>query len=67
KINQQTSSGLILDLREAATSSGSPQRDLTAYVSHKLTSEAKIQGYVGKGFSDGSADWGGGAMVTVGF
>ncbi|HLA74483.1 MAG TPA: hypothetical protein VJM76_01040, partial [Gammaproteobacteria bacterium] len=47
KINQQTSSGLILDLREAATSSGSPQRDLTAYVSHKLTSEAKIQGYVG--------------------
>ncbi|MEW6353523.1 MAG: hypothetical protein AB1469_04395 [Pseudomonadota bacterium] len=67
KINAQTSSGLIWDLREASTGGSSPQNEATVYVSHKFDSKTKVQGYAVKGFTDGSPDWGAGAMVTFGF
>ena len=67
KFTQQTSGGLILDLRQKATPTGSEQRELTAYVSHRINKSWKSQGYVVKGFTDGSPDWGVGAMVSYGF
>lgn len=67
KFTQQTSGGLILDLREKASASGAPQRELTAFVSHKIDKAWKTQGYLVQGFADGSPDWGAGAMVTYGF
>lgn len=67
KYTEQTSSGLILDLRQKASPTGSEQRELTAYVSHKINKSWKSQAYVVKGFTDGSPDWGVGAMATYGF
>lgn len=67
KFTQQTSGGLILDLRQKPSTTGSEQRELTAFISHKINKAWKSQGYVVKGFADGSPDWGAGAMVTYGF
>jgi len=67
KFSQQTSGGLILDLRQKAFASGAPQRELTAFVTHKLNQTWKAQSYVVKGFADGSPDWGAGAMLTRAF
>ena len=67
KFTPQTSGGLILDLREKAFATGAPQRELTAFVTHKLDTNWKTQAYLVKGFADGSPDWGGGAMLTRAF
>lgn len=67
KIDPQTSGGLILDLRQKASATGSPQRELTAYLSHKYSKTWKVQGYVVKGFADGSPDWEGGAVVAYNY
>ncbi|MHB1231787.1 MAG: hypothetical protein ACYCZQ_04275 [Burkholderiales bacterium] len=67
KFSQQTSGGLILDLRQKAFASGAPQRELTAFVTHKLNQTWKAQSYIVKGFADGSPDWGAGAMLTRAF
>ena len=67
KFTQDTSAGMILDLRQKAFASGAPQRELTAFVSHKLDKSWKAQAYVVKGFTDGSPDLGGGAVITRAF
>lgn len=67
KYNQETSAGLILDLREKASATGFAQRELTAYVSRKLGKTWKAQAYAVKGFTNGSPDWGTGAMLTAAF
>jgi hypothetical protein len=67
KYNQQTSAGLILDLRQKASATGASQRELTAFVSHKINKTWKAQGYLVHGFADGSPDWGAGAMVSYFF
>jgi len=67
RYSQETSAGLILDLREKASATGDAQRELTAYVSHKLGKTWKAQAYAVKGFSNGSPDWGAGAMFTAVF
>lgn len=67
KLSDQTSAGLMLDLREKATATGDPQREVTAYVSRKLDKQWKAQAYAVKGFADGSPDWGLGAMLTYAF
>ena len=65
--SRETSAGLILNLQQKASATGSAQRELTAYVSHKLGKTWKAQAYAVKGFSDGSPDWGAGAMFTAAF
>ena len=67
KFSQETSAGLILDLREKVSATSFAQQELTVYVSHKLGKTWKAQAYALKGFSDGSPDWGAGAMFTVAF
>jgi hypothetical protein len=67
KVSSATSAGAIMDLRERSTPTGSPRRELTGFVTHKLDRNWKLQGYAVKGFSDGSPAWGAGAMVTYSF
>ncbi|MEJ2381511.1 MAG: hypothetical protein P8076_10080 [Gammaproteobacteria bacterium] len=67
RFSRVTSGGLILDLRERSSAAGSPHRELTAFVSRKLTPDWKLQGYVVKGFADGSPDWGVGAMISCAY
>ena len=65
--SQETSAGLILNLQEKAFPTGFPQQELIAYVSHKLGKTWKAQAYAVKGFSNGSPDWGAGAMFSAAF
>ncbi|HUW27522.1 MAG TPA: hypothetical protein VMV97_02825 [Sulfuriferula sp.] len=64
KISQQTSGGLILNLRQKVTSTGASQSDVTAFISHKINQDWKTQIYAVDGFSNASPDWGAGAMLT---
>ena len=64
KFTPATSGGLIFDLREKASTSGAPQRELTAFIAHKLDQSWKAQAYAVKGFTDGSPNWGAGATIT---
>lgn len=67
KLSSSTSTGLILDVRERSTPTGDPRRELTAFMTHKLDSNRKVQAYLVKGFSDGSPDWGVGATISIAF
>lgn len=64
KLTPQTTGGLMLDLRQKSSAAGAPHRDVTAFVSHKLGAQWKLQGYVIKGFANGSPDWETGAMIA---
>lgn len=64
KIAPQASAGLIYDYRPAITTNGSAISEMTAFVNYKMTSSWKAQGYLVKGFSDGSPDYGVGALVS---
>ena len=59
--------GAIFDASEAPSPVSGSQRELTAYVTQQLTERWKVQGYAVKGLANGSPDWGGGALVTLGF
>lgn len=57
KLGGATSVGLALDLRQKSSDTGAPQREASLFVSHRLDNKRKLQGYVVKGFADGSPDW----------
>lgn len=67
KFNQTTSTGFMVDVRQATQDTSTASRELTVFLSHKLNAQYKLQSYVTRGFSDASADWGGGAMLAVTF
>lgn len=67
KLTATTSIGTAYDYRQPVLAGNSPVSELSAFVSHKLTPTTKIQGYVVRGFSDSSPDWGGGIMLGFGF
>lgn len=67
KLSPSWSAGIMYDWRSASSSAGSAQRDASVYGVYKLTPAWKLQAYVSHGFSEASADWGGGMMVTHGF
>ncbi|MDO9227246.1 MAG: hypothetical protein Q8M09_13600 [Pseudomonadota bacterium] len=56
--------GLMWDSRQASTTTGVASNEATAYWVHKFSGGMKLQTYAVKGFSDGSADWGLGAMLS---
>jgi isopentenyl phosphate kinase len=64
KLSDSTSAGLMLDVANSPSASSSNQRDVTAYISQKISSSIKVQADILKGFSDGSPDYGFGAMIT---
>ncbi len=55
--------GAVYDWREKVSASGSEMSEVSAFVSVKLDAQWKLQGYAVHGFSDASADWGGGVLV----
>lgn len=65
QLNGDTSFGLIYDVREASVSSRDNLSEATAYVSYKFPNNYKLLGYLVKGFSDGSADYGIGMSISV--
>lgn len=67
QFTKQTSGGVDMGLAQNPSATGARQQELTAYVSHKIGKNLKAQGYVLKGFSDGSPDNGVGAAVFYGF
>ena len=67
KLNPTTSIGAIYDYRPKITEAGSEISEVLGFVSHKLSDQWKMQGYLVNGFSDGSPDYGGGAMLSYSF
>lgn len=56
--------GLMWDSRQASSATGVSSNEATAYWVHKFGGGMKLQAYAVKGFSNGSADWGLGAMFS---
>lgn len=67
KIASPTTVGLSYDYRQRVVNGGSHISEITAFVTHKLTTATKLQGYAIKGLSDGSPDWGAGLLIGTGF
>ncbi len=64
KFSRSDSAGVMFDARQASSASSVGSRELTAYWVHKFTPETKCQLYAVKGFSDASADYGLGLMLS---
>lgn len=64
KVLPSSTVGVVYDYRPAITSNGSAVSEATAFVNYKLTPNWKAQGYLVKGFADGSPDYGIGALVS---
>jgi len=67
RIDGGDSIGVAFDLRQAVNPAPAPQRELTAFWSHRLEGNWRSQLYVLKGFSRGSPDWGGGITAAYVF
>ena len=65
--SDQWSGGGMFDWRAASTATSESARDLTFYAVYKLTPEFKLQGYLSKGFSNASPDYGLGLMATLNY
>jgi hypothetical protein len=59
----ETQVGAAYDFRQRVIEGGPDLGELTVFVTRKLSAHWKIQGYLLKGFTSGSADRGGGAML----
>ena len=67
KLSQPTTVGVAYDSRPRIVDNGSHVSEMTAYVSHKLSPDWKVQAYYVHGFSTGSPDWGLGAVLARSF
>lgn len=63
KLSEVTHAGILADVRRASRPGAEAGRELSAFVSRKLTATTKLQAYLSRGFSDTSADWGAGVML----
>lgn len=66
KLTSDIDSGFSYDWRQSS-SSGTQPRDATIYINFKLPDNMNVQTYAVHGFSDGSADNGGGIMLGYKF
>jgi hypothetical protein len=62
KFSDDTRAGMFFDYRESSIGADAAQ-ELSLFVSNRVSADWKLQAYVFKGFSDSSADWGGGIQV----
>lgn len=62
-----TSGGLFVDYRQSSVPGAGPIRELTASLSRRLAGRWRVQGYVVRGFSDTSLDWGAGLATRFDF
>jgi hypothetical protein len=65
--DEKTKGGLTLNTSQAYISGASAPLDLTTYYAYNVTKESKIQVYINKGLSNGSADWSTGLTGTFEF
>jgi hypothetical protein len=63
KLSGITSAGAMLNMRQQVTAYSPALREMLFFVSQKLGNDWKSQGYVLKGFTNGSPDWGAGASL----
>jgi hypothetical protein len=59
--------GVAFDARQSGNPAPAPQRELTAFWTHKLEGNWRTQAYFLKGFANGSPDWGLGLNASVAF
>lgn len=64
KTGNKTSAGMMLDVAQASNPQSDGTREITVFVSNKISSTLKLQASLLKGFSDSSPDYGGGLMLT---
>lgn len=67
RFSSATSGGVLWDARQPTRAGAEGARDVTAYLTHKWSDNFKIQAYTYHGYSNASADFGGGAMLTLSF
>src|SRR5713226_2666273 len=67
KLDATDSAGLSLDGRQPVTPGGPPQRELTAFWTHRVDKAWKTQAYVLFGLADGSPDWAAGISAAYAF
>jgi hypothetical protein len=67
RITPPTAIGAVLDLQEKSSDGLDNVAELTAFVTHKLDSHWKLQGYVLTGFTNASPDFGLGGMAGYTF
>lgn len=64
KFNQKTNGGMMLNLGQKSTATGSSHIEAILFVSQKFDKDWKAQGYVLKGFTNAVPDWGVGATIA---
>jgi len=67
KISNKTSTGANFYWKNKTASTRSNTRELSAYMSYKIDTSWKLQGYIIKGLSDNTADIGGGFSLAYKF
>lgn len=67
RLDSGDSIGVSLDLRQGGNPAPLPQRELTAFWSHRLDRAWRLQAYLLKGFANGSPDWGSGVSAAFAF
>lgn len=67
KLGANTSTGVIYDYRPRISPGGSHISEAVAFLTHTLNDSWKAQAYLVRGFSDGSPDIGGGALISFVF
>lgn len=67
KLSGLSSVGASYDYREALTATSDPIREASVFLTHKLGSNLKLQVYAVTGFTDASADIGGGSVISVAY
>lgn len=60
-----TTVGISYDYAQSARSGGTAAQEISLYASQRFTKHVKLNGFVFKGLSDGSPDWGAG--VSLGY
>jgi hypothetical protein len=64
KLSKETSAGVMLDVAKSSSALSSGTREMTVYLSQKITPDLKLMLNVLRGFSNGSPDFGFGGMLT---
>ena len=65
KLDASQTAGMEWYAQQAAVSGGPASSELTLYLGNKVDKKTKVTGYLLKGFSDGSPDWGLGVVLKL--
>ena len=67
RFSDSTSGSLFLDYRQSSVPGNESIRELTASLSRRISGDWRIQGYLVRGLSDTSLDWGAGLSARIDF